>query len=87
MVYLVREPTAVVEAIRLSKQAGCAVWVGSDAITEERFKQLSQDGCNVTRFAYPLSNATNEVIADALSTIEEHHPNEIIWVQYKTDDK
>jgi len=86
MVYFALEPAAAVEAIHLSKEVGCAVWVGSDAITEEQLKQLSQDGHNITRFSHPLGNAANKDIAFDLATIEEHHPNEIIWVQYKADN-
>src|SRR5439155_23980334 len=36
----------------------------------------------LTRFSYPLANATSQVIADASGTIEEHHPGEIVWVQH-----
>src|SRR6266498_1730357 len=82
MVYLALEPKAASEAIRIATSTGWSVWVGSDAITEEEHKRLYSAGVSVTRFSYPLSDATREVIDDALETIGEHHPSEIIWVQY-----
>jgi len=82
MVYLALEPKAASEAIRLATSAGWSVWVGSDAITQEEHYRLCGTGLSVTRFSYPLAEATPEVIADALETIGEHHPGEIIWVQY-----
>ena len=82
MVYLVLEPTAASETIRLAMQTGCSVWVGSDAITSDEHKNLVHEGAKVTRFSYPLANATPEWTAGALGTIEEHHPGEIVWVQH-----
>jgi hypothetical protein len=82
MVFLILEPQAVSDTVRLAKQCGHSVWVGSDAITSEEHQNLVRDGVKVTRFAYPLANETADVVADALATIEEHHPSEIIWVQH-----
>jgi len=82
MVYLALEPRAASEAIRLALDAGWYVWVGADAITPEEHKRFCLGGAKLTRFSYPLANATSEVIADALATIEEHHPGEIVWVQH-----
>jgi hypothetical protein len=82
MVYLALEPTAAAEAIEAAKKNGAAVWVGSDAISHEEHYNLVAEGVKVTRFEYPLSKAENSVVTDALSTVAEHHPNEVIWVQY-----
>jgi hypothetical protein len=83
MVYLPLTLTAAHEAIRLAQQTGCAVWVGADALTQDEFKQFIQKGLKITRFDYPLSDATEEDIASAIATIEEHHPGDILWVQRK----
>jgi len=82
MVCLALTPKAASEAIGLATSTGCSVWVGSDAITEDEHKRLYSMGAKVTRFAYPLAEATAEVIADALETVGEHHPSEIIWVRH-----
>ncbi len=81
LVFLALDATGATQAIRLGRDRGYAVWVGSDGVTEQEHAQLTQDGANVTRFAYPLANAAPEVLRDAVSTIREHHPDEVIWVQ------
>jgi hypothetical protein len=82
MVYLALEPRAASEAIRHAIDAGWFVWMGSDAISPEEHKRLSLNGAKLTRFSYPLANASPDDIASALGTIEEHHPGEIVWVQH-----
>lgn len=82
MVYLALEPKAASEVIRLATSADCSVWVGSDAITEDEHKRRYSIGAKVTRFAYPLAEATPEVVSEALAIIEEHHPGEIVWLQH-----
>lgn len=81
MVYLALDRSSALEAISFAKAGGHSVWVGSDAISEEEHLRLGTQGMKVTRFAYPLSGAAAAVIEDALATIEEHHPAEVIWVQ------
>ncbi len=82
MVCLALEPKAASEAISLANSTGWSVWLGSDAITHEEHYRLCSTGLKITRFAYPLAGAVSEVIDDALGEIEEHHPNELIWVQH-----
>jgi hypothetical protein len=81
MVFLILDPQAVSDTVRLAQQCGHAVWVGADAITSEEHQNFVRDGIEVTRFSYSLANARADVIADALATIEEHHPSQIIWIQ------
>jgi hypothetical protein len=82
MVFLVLKPESVSDTVRLAKQRGDSVWVGSDAIRSDEHQDLVRDGVKVTRFSYPLTTATVDVVADALATIEQHHPSETIWVQH-----
>ena len=82
MVYLVLRRTALSEAIRAARQTGCAIWMRCDVTTAEERSRLESDGLNLTIFTYPLSNATREVLVDALGTVVEHHPREIVWVQH-----
>lgn len=76
MVYLAITPAGLADALHAAK-ADDAIWCGSDAITEAEFSQLGRP--NLTRFIYPLGD--RQLIADAISTIEEHHPGQRIWVE------
>ena len=82
MVFLVVDPESVPEAMALAKQLGCAIWVGSDGVTEDEYQRYGASGIKISRFIYPLANADESVLTDARETIGEHHPSEIIWVQY-----
>jgi hypothetical protein len=79
MVYLAITRQGLFEAIDLAMVNGASVWCGADAISNEEFEKLEVR--NVTRFIYPLMDADDSVIADALSTVEEHHPGERIWTE------
>jgi len=74
---------AVLEELEIARQLGCAVWVGSDALTDSEFQRYGSDGVEVSRFAYALSEVTAQVVDDALETVALHHPGETIWVQHR----
>ncbi|RYH51787.1 MAG: hypothetical protein EON54_14895 [Alcaligenaceae bacterium] len=57
--------------------SGDAVWCGADAISEEACAALPPPRC--TRFIYELRDRF--LLDDAVSTIEEHHPGQTIWVE------
>ena len=81
-VYLAIDRAAALEAVKLAQKGNIAVWIGSDALSNEEITASRLGGVNLTRFAYPLSYATAGDITFALGTIEEHHPDETIWVQH-----
>ena len=78
-VLLAITPQGLKEALQLAASTGSPVWCGSDAVSESEFESLV--GKSVTRFIYPLKDEPADVIDDALSAIEEHHPGAIIWVE------
>lgn len=76
MVFLAITPVGLADALRAAK-ADDAIWCGSDAITEADYAKLEHP--NLSRFIYELGD--RELIADAIGTIEEHHPAQTIWVE------
>jgi len=76
MVFLAITPAGLADALRAAKTDD-AVWCGSDAITEAEYAALKQP--NLSRFIYELGD--RDLIADAIGTIEEHHPGQSIWVE------
>jgi hypothetical protein len=83
MVYLAISRQGLADALQAAEVSGHAVWCGSDAISEKQY----QDGHfkNVSRFIYPLQTADASQLEGALATIAEHHPNETIWVESRTE--
>jgi len=83
MVLFALRREAALEALEIVQQLGCAVWVGSDAVTDSEFERYGSDGVKVSRFVYSLADATADVVEDALETIALHHPGEMIWIQHR----
>lgn len=78
MLYLAITPAGLNEALRSATTAD-TVWCGSDAISEAEYSALKHS--NLSRFIYKLGDRHR--LNDAVSTIEEHHPGQIIWVEAK----
>lgn len=76
MVFLAITPSGLADALRVAK-VDDAVWCGSDAIAEADYATLKHP--NLSRFIYELRD--RDLIANAIGTIEEHHPGETIWVE------
>jgi hypothetical protein len=76
MVFLAITSTGLADAFRAAS-AEDAVWCGSDAIAEA--DPLSAFPPSLSRFIYALGDRV--LIADALRTVEEHHPGQTIWVE------
>jgi hypothetical protein len=81
MIYLAITPQGLEEALHTAAEMGAAVWCGSDAMSEEEFDTFV--GADVTRFNYPLNDASPDVLVGAIETVREHHPNDTIWVEAK----
>jgi hypothetical protein len=79
MVYLALTPRGLQEVLAAPEAAKMSVWCGADALSEAAFEKLER--ANVTRFTYSFMNADKATIECALSTIEDHHPGESIWVE------
>ena len=82
MVYLALDRNSALIILAAVVRDKDAVWIGSDAISEDEYQHFGSEGVKLSRFIYPLTGESAEVIEDALSTIEEHHPGEVIWVQH-----
>jgi hypothetical protein len=79
MVFLAISKEGLAEALQLVGPVGDAVWCGSNAISED--EDRSRADSNLSRFVYPIDGSDGAAIADAMQTIEEHHPGERIWVE------
>ena len=80
MVFLALTPGGLTEALRLARGTH-PVWCCPSAIAEAEFKTKHLP--NLTRFAYSLATLTggSSQLAQALDTIDQHHPGERVWVE------
>jgi hypothetical protein len=79
MVYLVLTPQGLQDILEASEAVKTPIWCSADALSEAEFDKLERD--NITRFTYSFADADIATIEDALSTIEEHHPGERVWIE------
>ena len=80
MVFLLLEPSALQKTLDAAARLDAEVLLGADAMTEKQYQE--HQGCKITQFSYELSSASPELVEDALLTIKEHHPGQVIWVQH-----
>jgi len=80
MVYLAITSQGLQHALRSVEKYAAPIWCGSDAISEADFEKL--ECTSLTRFSYPLGGESQEVLAGAVETIQEHHPGESVWIEH-----
>lgn len=80
MVYLAITSEGLRHALRAAEKSAAPIWCGADAISEADFENL--ECTSLTRFSYPLGGESNEVLACAVETIQEHHPGETVWIEH-----
>ncbi|QIL84168.1 hypothetical protein G7047_29120 [Diaphorobacter sp. HDW4A] len=79
MVFLAITTQGLEDAFSVAKKTGSPVWCGSNAISEEQYQ--ARRGKSLSRFNYALDTRDPDVLASALDTIEQHHPNAVVWVE------
>ena len=77
MVYLAITSKGLADARRAAAD-GDTVWCGADAISERDYAAIAAAD-RPTRFIYDLGDRF--LLDDALGTIQEHHPDQTIWVE------
>lgn len=79
MVFLAVTPNGLKEALREAASSNSTVWCSADAISEADFDALEVP--SLTRLDYLLEGRDPLVLADALATIDQHHPGEVVWLE------
>lgn len=65
----------------LEEKLSAPLWVSAGILSTSELESLRCRGADVTDFSYEIGLNENEIIDDAIETIREHHPSEVIWVQ------
>jgi hypothetical protein len=64
-----------------SLNADADLWISGGVLTAEELTRLRARGLKITDFTGEISSNEPDEVADAVSTIREHHPGEPIWVE------
>lgn len=79
MVFLAITANGLRAALRESANSGAAIWCGADALSG--VDAAKTKGAALSHFTYDLGGRDPHVIEGALDTIEQHHPDEVVWIE------
>ena len=80
MIFYAKSKKGVTDFVNLAK-SDSVLWIRYGVLSEDECHLLRQRGFNVTQFTRPSPLPEHEEIACNLETIEEHHPEEPIWME------
>ena len=58
------------------------LWINSGVISAEEFDQGREAGLAITNFTGEIDTSDRARVEDAIATIVEHYPNELIWFEH-----
>jgi hypothetical protein len=58
-----------------------ALWISAAVLAADEVYRLRAGGLNVTTMAQVVRSNDPGALADAIASIQEHHPGEHIWVE------
>jgi hypothetical protein len=65
----------------MTLNARAALWLSAGLLTSDELRHARDRGLNVTDFDYEIAPGDFDTLADAVSTIKEHHPGQAIWIE------
>jgi hypothetical protein len=76
MVYYIRSRRGYEDFLRSAVAPESSIWIDYKVLEQEEINDLRQSGFKVTNFTTRPRDEPN------VSTISEHHPGEVIWVEF-----
>jgi len=58
------------------------VWVGADVLSQEEIDAIRELGVYLTNFCYSINVENFYEIEGAVNTINQHHPDERVWLEW-----
>lgn len=69
------------EMLDLARGGRSAIWVNDGLLDAMKIGQLRADGLDLTNFVNWIDPANEEAVQDAVKTIREHHPNQVLYIE------
>lgn len=61
------------------------IWVNDGVLSDDELAELRAKGVSVTNFTRAIDPSDPLDVAGAIDTIQQHHPNQSIWVEHCVD--
>jgi len=82
MIFLVLSRNGYNALLALIGHVSSLMWVNQDVLSKAELDALRQSGVAVTNFTDLIDPASAQAVEDAQDIVREHHPDDIIWVEY-----
>ena len=83
MPFLALSRAGVASAVQVSPTRA-RLWLSSDVLSEVEIQALRAMGAEISVFIHPVR--TEDEIAEATHTLREHHPDEPVWIEAKSEN-
>jgi hypothetical protein len=81
MVLLILTPFGLPEAIEAAKTANASVWLNAGLLETIKVAELRAAGLDLTVFTRWVDPQDSAEVDDAVSTMREHHPGRMLFVE------
>jgi hypothetical protein len=82
MVFLILTKDGIDDAMEAAQVAKASVWVNADLIEPPEVSRLCAGGLALTTMTYPIDPLDCEEVEETVNTIREHHPGEVLLVEW-----
>jgi hypothetical protein len=82
MVLLILTVAGMADALEGALVAKAPVWLNADLLGSVEVAQLCARGLDLTTMAFRIDPLDHEEVEDAVNTVREHHPRQMILVEW-----
>ncbi len=81
MVFLILSHKGIESLSAILREQKPHVWLSAGVLADAELAKLRQQLPSVSDFSYSIALGDAGALEDALQTIKEHHPNDIVFVE------
>jgi hypothetical protein len=81
LVFFALTKHGLTEIFDLTKGKSASIWVNQGLLDAAELNRLRSEGFNLTDFAYWIDPSDEPYVREAVETIREHHPNQVLYIE------
>jgi hypothetical protein len=85
MVYLILTRHAFDQLPRTNGLPPSPLWLNAGVLPVEEIEELRRHGLDISSFSRPINLDDLAAIQAASATVRQHHPNDVVWIEYSVD--
>jgi hypothetical protein len=72
----------LVEMFDLARDGKQPIWLNHGLLDVANLEQLRAEGFDLTNFVHWIDPADESAVQDAVETIREHHPDQVLYIEW-----